>query len=87
MNTKRSPRALLIVLMSITIQIFQSNVQAAEIDFIQDVRNTDIEFTLTVDKVTKLAGLKGICNIPTSNLDVCRQHQIKTYLFVHACGK
>ena len=71
MNTKRLAKTWAFILISIVIQLLQSNAQAAEIDFVRKVKNADVEFTLKVDEVKKLAGLK---------ISITYPYQIMTYL-------
>ena len=64
MNTKRPAKTWFIVFISIGIQFLQPNAPAAEIDFVRNVKNADVEFILKADEVKKIAGLKISVSYP-----------------------
>lgn len=72
------------VFLSIAILFLQSNVQAAEIDFIQNIENADGAFTLRVSEVEKLAGLKISVTYPNQLMKYSEStRSLETSSFMH----
>ena len=85
MNIKHSSSIWFYIIISIVIQLLQSNAQAAEIDFIRKVKNADVEFTLKVDEVKKLAGLKISVTYPRQSityLDSIKSTETSSFMHV-----
>jgi hypothetical protein len=85
MNIKRLSTTCFFILISIAIQFLQSNAQAAEIYFSQNHKDAGVEFTLKVNEVQKLAGLKISITYPDqliTYIDSTRSAETSSFMHV-----
>ena len=84
MNTKRSSKTRFFVFIAVLILFLSMNIQAAELDFIRNVKDAGVEFIIKADEVKKLAGLKISITYPDQLLTyVDSAKSTETSSFMH----